>query len=151
MANRKLLERLFSGDGIVCETAEETARLGREVSTLIEPGTVLSLEGPLGAGKTQFSKGVAAAIGCREEASSPSFTLVHEYAGGRLPIHHFDFYRLESAEELSGAGYDDCLAEGGIVVEWGDKFPEVLPTGAIRLRFEILAEGGRRIRGMRTP
>jgi tRNA threonylcarbamoyladenosine biosynthesis protein TsaE len=150
MANRKLLDGLFSAEGIVCETPEETTRLGREVSALLEPGMVISLEGPLGAGKTQFSKGVAAALGCSEEASSPSFTLVHEYAGGRLPMHHFDFYRLKSEEELNGAGYDDSLADGGIVVEWGDKFPEALPTGSIRLRFEILPEGGRRIRGVRT-
>jgi len=135
----------------VCQTPEETARLGGEVSTLMEPGTVISLEGPLGAGKTQLSKGVAAALGCAGEVSSPSFTLVHEYTGGRFPLRHFDFYRLKSAEELSGAGYDDCLAEGGIVVEWGDKFPEALPTGTIRLSFEILPEGGRRIRGVRTP
>jgi tRNA threonylcarbamoyladenosine biosynthesis protein TsaE len=116
----------------------------------MEPGTVISLEGPLGAGKTQLTKGVAAALGCVEEASSPSFTLVHEYAGGRFPLHHFDFYRLERVEELYGAGYDDCLAAGGIVVEWGDNFPEALPAGTIRLSFEILSKGGRRIRGLRT-
>src|SRR6476619_3007551 len=74
--------------------------LGRELSALLQKGTVISLEGPLGAGKTQLSKGVAAALGCRDEASSPSFTLVHEYAGGRLPLHHFDFYRLKSPDEL---------------------------------------------------
>jgi tRNA threonylcarbamoyladenosine biosynthesis protein TsaE len=152
MANRKpLLDELFSADGVLCATPEETARLGREVSTLIQPGTVISLEGPLGAGKTQLGKGVAAALGCREEASSPSFTIAHEYPGGRIPLHHFDFYRLKSSEELSGAGYDDCLAEGGVMVEWGDKFPEALPAGAIRLRIEILAGGERRIRGARTP
>lgn len=151
MANRKpLLDELFSADGVVCETPEATMRLGREVSTLIQPGTVISLEGPLGAGKTQLAKGVAAALGCPEEASSPSFTIVHEYAGGRLPLHHFDFYRLKSAGELIGAGYDDCLAEGGVMVEWGDKFPEALPARSVRLRIEVLPGGGRRIRGART-
>lgn len=151
MANRKpLLDQLFSPDGVVCETPEETARLGREVSALIQPGTVISLEGPLGAGKTQLIKGAAAALGCTEEASSPSFTIVHEYAGGRFPLHHFDFYRLKSPDELSGAGYDDCLADGGVMVEWGDRFPEALPEGSITLRIEILADGGRRIRGART-
>jgi tRNA threonylcarbamoyladenosine biosynthesis protein TsaE len=151
MANRKpLLAKLFSTDGVLCATPEETIRLGREVSTLVQPGTVISLEGPLGAGKTQLGKGVAAALGCSEEASSPSFTIVHEYVGGRLPLHHFDFYRLKSPEELSGAGYDDSLAEGGVMIEWGDKFPEALPPGSIRLRIEILAEGRRRIRGVRT-
>src|SRR5262245_54422387 len=152
MANGKpLLDKLFSREGIVCKTPEETFCLGREVSHLIEPGTVISLEGPLGAGKTQLSKGVAAALGCGEEASSPSFTIAHEYAGGRLPLHHFDFYRLTSPDELSGAGFDDCLAEGGVIVEWGDKFPEALPQGSIKLRMEILPGGGRRIRGARLP
>ena len=108
MANRKpLLEKLFATEGVLCDTPEETIRLGREVSTLLQPGTVISLEGPLGAGKTQLGKGVAAALGCSEEASSPSFTIVHEYVGGRLPLHHFDFYRLKSLEEFSGTGYDD--------------------------------------------
>jgi tRNA threonylcarbamoyladenosine biosynthesis protein TsaE len=151
MANRKLLlDELFSANGVVCDTPEETAGLGREVSALIEQGTVISLEGPLGVGKTQLSKGVAAALGCSEEASSPSFTLVHEYAGGRLPLHHFDFYRLKTAEELTGTGYDDCLADGAVLVEWGDKFPEALPADVIRLHFAILPEGGRRIRGVRA-
>jgi tRNA threonylcarbamoyladenosine biosynthesis protein TsaE len=150
MANRKpLLDALFSRDGVVCRTPEETTSLGREVSALIQEGTVISLEGPLGAGKTQFAKGVAAALGCVETASSPSFTLVHEYGGGRLPLYHFDFYRLKDADELFGAGFDDCLDAGGVVVEWGDKFPQVLPVESIRISFEILKEGGRRIRGSR--
>ncbi|MFZ0709964.1 MAG: tRNA (adenosine(37)-N6)-threonylcarbamoyltransferase complex ATPase subunit type 1 TsaE [Terrimicrobiaceae bacterium] len=152
MANRKpLLDVLFSREGVLCRTPEETVCLGKEVSALLEPGIVISLEGPLGAGKTQFTKGVAAALGCVDEASSPSFTLAHEYSGGRFPVHHFDFYRLERVEELDGTGYEDCLAAGGIVVEWGDKFPEALPAGSIRLFFEILPEGGRRIRGLRAP
>ena len=152
MANRKpLLDDLFSRDGVLCRTSEETVCLGKEVSALLEQGTVISLEGPLGAGKTQFTKGIAAALGCVDEASSPSFTLAHEYSGGPFPLHHFDFYRLERLEELDGIGYEDCLAAGGIVVEWGDKFPEALPSGTIRLIFEILPEGGRRIRGLRAP
>lgn len=152
MANRKpLLDQLFSADGVACDAPEETARLGREVSALIQRGTVISLEGPLGAGKTTLSKGVAAALGCYEEASSPSFTIVHEYPGGRLPLHHFDFYRLKNSDELCGTGFDDCLAEGGVIVEWGDKFPEALPEGSIKLRIEILPDGVRRIRGTWKP
>ena len=151
MANRKpLLDELFSREGVVCRTPGETVSLGKEVSALMEAGTVMSLEGPLGAGKTQLAKGVAAALGCAEEVSSPSFTLVHEYKGCRFVLYHFDFYRLKGVEELSGVGYDDCLAEGGILVEWGDKFPEALPAGTIRLSFEILPKGDRRIRGLRT-
>jgi tRNA threonylcarbamoyladenosine biosynthesis protein TsaE len=151
MANRKpLLDALFSQEGVVCQTPEETARLGEEISALIGPGTVVSLEGPLGAGKTQLAKGVAAALGCIDVPTSPSFTVMHEYAGGRFPLHHFDFYRLEGADELYSIGFDDCLADGAIVVEWGDKFPEALPAGTIRLNFAILPKGERRIRGLRT-
>jgi tRNA threonylcarbamoyladenosine biosynthesis protein TsaE len=151
MANRKpMLDELFSREGVVCRTPEETAHLGEEISTLIEPGTVLSLEGPLGAGKTQLTKGVAAGLGCSEEPSSPSFTIMHEYAGGPFSLHHFDFYRLRGTEELDGTGFDDCLVDGSIVVEWGDKFPEYLPARTIRLSFEILPRGGRRIRGSRA-
>ena len=147
MATRnQLLEQLFSNEGVVCETPEEMLALGRELSALLQKGTVISLEGPLGAGKTQLSKGVAAALGCRDEASSPSFTLVHEYAGGRLPLHHFDFYRLKSPDELMGIGYDDSLGNGAILVEWGDKVPEALPADAIRVRIEIQPGGGRRVR-----
>ena len=152
MANRNpLLEQLFSNEGVVCQTPEEMVALGRELSVLLQKGTVISLEGPLGAGKTQLSKGVAAALGCSDEASSPSFTLVHEYAGGRLPLHHFDFYRLKNSQELLEIGYDDSLGNGAIVVEWGDKFPDALPAGAVRIRIEILPEGGRRVRAAHQP
>jgi tRNA threonylcarbamoyladenosine biosynthesis protein TsaE len=147
---KPLLDSLFSRGGVLCRTPEETVALGEELSGLLERGLVISLEGPLGAGKTQFTKGVAAALGCRQEATSPSFTLVHEYAGSRLPLYHFDFYRLKNVDELIGAGFDDCLDGGCIVVEWGDKFPEALPKGSIRLKFEILPDGGRRIRGLRA-
>ena len=152
MANRNPpLDQLFSDQGVVCQTSDEMVALGREVSAPLRSGTVISLEGPLGAGKTQFSKGVAAALGCHDEASSPSFTLVHEYAGGRLPLHHFDFYRLKSSQELIGVGYDDSIGDGVVIIEWGDKFPEALPAGAVRVRIEILPEGGRRVRATHQP
>jgi tRNA threonylcarbamoyladenosine biosynthesis protein TsaE len=102
---------------------------------------VLSLEGTLGAGKTQFVKGFAAALGYEGEVSSPTFTLVHEYAC-RVPVVHFDWYRLEDAAEVTGLGWDDYLAGGEtLLVEWGDRFPELLPGGAWRVSFEIRGTG----------
>jgi tRNA threonylcarbamoyladenosine biosynthesis protein TsaE len=102
----------------------------------METGAAVSLEGPLGAGKTQFVKGFVAARGHAGEVSSPTFTLVHEYVDGAIA--HFDWYRLDEAAEVIGLGWDDYLADGGtLLVEWGDKFPELLPAGAWRVRFEI--------------
>jgi tRNA threonylcarbamoyladenosine biosynthesis protein TsaE len=120
-----------------CATAAETQALGARFARALPPGAVLSLEGPLGAGKTQFAKGFAAARGFDGEVSSPTFTLVHEYDG----VAHFDWYRLAAADEVTGLGWDDYL-DGGetLLVEWGDRFPELLPPGAWRLRFASQGE-----------
>lgn len=151
MANRKpQLADLFAGSGVFCAGPDDTGCLGAALAAELTPGAVVSLEGPLGAGKTRLTQGLVEAMGCDGAASSPTFALLHEYPGGRERVFHFDFYRLEKADELHTAGYDDCLAEGVTVVEWGDKFPEVLPPGTMRLRFEILPGGGRQITGTRT-
>lgn len=120
----------------VCASPEETRALGARVAEIAGADAVISLEGPLGAGKTQFAKGFAAARGHAGEVSSPTFTLVHEYAAGAVV--HFDWYRLDDAEEVLGLGWEDYLSGGGaLLVEWGDRFPELLPAGAWRVRFEI--------------
>lgn len=152
MANRKqALSDLLSPEGVVCHGEEETIQLGLDFALDQNPPLVISLEGTLGAGKTQFSKGLVNGWGCDTEASSPSFAIVHEYTGAKVPVFHFDFYRLESMEELIATGYDDCLGEGFVIAEWGDKFPEALPAGSLRLRFEILPDNGRRIQATRQP
>ena len=93
-------------------------------------GEVLALCGSLGAGKTHFTQGLARGLGIDPgSVTSPTFTLVHEYAGGRLPLFHFDFYRLEAEQELLGVGWEEYLDEPGIVVaEWADKFSHLLPA-----------------------
>ena len=133
----------------VCGSVAETHEAGRQLAGLLRGGEVLSLEGPLGAGKTTFVKGLAEGLGCRaDEVSSPTFTLVHEYPDGRLPLVHLDLYRLDSADELAALGFDDLLAGTTIAaLEWGDKFPEALPPGVWRFVFSMHGEA-RKIRRM---
>jgi tRNA threonylcarbamoyladenosine biosynthesis protein TsaE len=123
---------------LLCASPEETQALGVRFAAALEQGAVLSLEGPLGAGKTQFVKGFATALGHAGEVSSPTFTLVHEYMGGKSPLVHFDWYRLDEINGVIGLGWDDYLTCGEtLLVEWGDKFVELLPAGTWRVRFEI--------------
>lgn len=150
MANRNpIWDKIFAGEGVVCDGAADTRALGRELAEELSGKTVLSLEGPLGAGKTCFVQGLADGLGIDPSGvSSPTFTLVHEYPGGRIPLVHLDLYRLTSDAELAGLGYDEYLQEEGIcAIEWGDKFPEALPEAAWRIRFSI-EPGYRRIRGV---
>ena len=122
--------------------------LGRGLGRALKGGELLLLQGDLGYGKTVFVRGVAAALGVLpEEVSSPSYTLVHEYRGGRLPLFHIDLYRLDTPEEEVGAlGIEDILAAGGVVlVEWGEKLPPFLRRGATTIRFHDVGEGSRRI------
>lgn len=110
----------------------ETVAAGIELANEFDAGTVVVLSGTLGAGKTCFTRGIAQGLGFEGDTGSPTFSLVHEYRGGRLPIFHFDFYRLESVDELLDIGWEEYLTEGGVTVaEWADKFPEVIPPGAL--------------------
>ena len=108
-----------------------TVDYGRVMATGLTAGDCLALVGDLGAGKTHLTKGIVAGLDCESEVTSPTFTLVHEYRGGRLPAFHFDFYRIETAEEILAIGWDDYLdSEGVVIVEWADRFPELLPEDA---------------------
>lgn len=129
------------------ESPEAMEHLGRTAAGSAVAGSVIALVGGLGAGKTHWTKGFVAQIGCPSEVTSPTFGLVHEYAGGRLPVFHFDFYRLESPAELLAIGWDEYLDQAGVVIaEWGDKFPELLPPGTTWLRFTVEPDGGRSVR-----
>jgi tRNA threonylcarbamoyladenosine biosynthesis protein TsaE len=109
-------------------TPEATFDWGRELAASLRAGDVVALCGQLGAGKTQATKGILAGLGSQAAVTSPTFTLVHEYTDGRLPVFHFDFYRMDSAEEVLTVGWDDILDEPGVVIiEWADLFPELLP------------------------
>ena len=124
---------------------DETVAFGRRLAADARPGDVWALIGDLGAGKTHFVQGVCAGLGVLAAATSPTFALVHEYTGGRLPVFHFDFYRLENASEALALGWEEYVDEGGglMLVEWADKFPSLLPPGTRWLRFRI-GEGDRR-------
>ena len=118
------------------ESPDETRLIASEFS--LAPGAVLSLIGDLGAGKTEFVKGLAFGLGFENEVTSPTFTVVHEYRGGRLPLFHMDFYRLNEERELDEVGFDDYLMAGGVcAIECGDTFPNRLPRDSVTIRFII--------------
>lgn len=106
---------------------EETFELGKRLGAALEPGDVLVLTGDLGAGKTQLTKGIAAAMGVEDEVTSPTFALEAVHEGGRMPLYHFDLYRLHDAGELGDAGVWDVLGGDGVcVIEWGEQFSDEL-------------------------
>jgi tRNA threonylcarbamoyladenosine biosynthesis protein TsaE len=122
----------------IAETAEATRAVGVEFVGNLKPGDVVALIGDLGAGKTEFVKGLAAGLGSPVTVTSPTFTLIHEYRGGRVPLYHMDFYRLTSGSELDEIGFDDYLGESGIcAIEWANRFPERIPSGAIWVTLSI--------------
>lgn len=124
----------------------EMIEAGRRFAESLRPGDVVALDGDLGSGKTHFCKGLVAGLGSADAVTSPTFALVQEYRSGPFPVHHFDWYRIGSEEELLRLGWDDYLDEDAVVVvEWAEKFPALLPTGAIRLRFQHAGEGHRTI------
>lgn len=130
---------------IICRTAEECSAAGRDLAPRLEPGSVVTLDGPLGAGKTQFVKGLAEGLEITEEISSPTFTLIHEYNGPRGRLCHFDFYRMETPEEAAALGLEDYFGKEWCAVEWAEKFPELLPADCIRVQIQPRPDGSRRI------
>ncbi|HEY2572506.1 MAG TPA: tRNA (adenosine(37)-N6)-threonylcarbamoyltransferase complex ATPase subunit type 1 TsaE [Verrucomicrobiaceae bacterium] len=125
---------------------DETLAWGRALAQSLRAGDVIALTGNLGTGKTQAAKGIAAGLGSDAGVSSPTFTLVHEYGGGRVPVFHFDFYRMNSAQEVLGIGWDDYVDSGGVViVEWADKFPKIIPQNARWFHFMHEGDASRRV------
>jgi tRNA threonylcarbamoyladenosine biosynthesis protein TsaE len=134
-------------DIIISNSADETVEAGRRFAASLAGGEIICLAGDLGAGKTHFAKGIVAGLGGDpQEVTSPTFTIVHEYYGGRLPVFHFDLYRLESGRDLQNVGWDDYLDEGAVcLVEWADKFPNEVPFKAMWLDFLIQGDQTRRV------
>lgn len=114
-------------------SAPETEALGQKLAQKLHPGDIIAYTGDLGAGKTAFTRGVALGLGITERVTSPTFTIVNEYEEGRLPLFHFDLYRLGSSEELYDIGWEDYLARGGIcAVEWSENVDDAL-EGCVRV------------------
>ena len=143
---------------VITKSPEQTELLGKKLAAFLRPGDVIAYYGDLGAGKTAFTRGLAAGLGIREAVTSPTYTIVNEYLSGRMPLFHFDMYRLSSSEELFDIGWEDYLTRGGVcAVEWSENVADAL-TDAISITIEkdpaqldwrkITIEGGARFEAL---
>ena len=127
------------------DSPEQTEQIGAALGKLLTPGTVIAYEGDLGAGKTAFTRGLAKGLGAKDMVTSPTYTIVNEYLSGRLPLFHFDMYRLTSADDLWDIGWEDYLERGGVcAVEWSENVTDALEN-PIFIRLEKVDENTRRI------
>jgi len=130
-----------------CRDAAETRSHAARLLPSLKPGTIIRLHGPLGAGKSEWVRGLASALGIQEEIPSPTFTLCQPLLGGKLPLEHWDLYRLEKARDWEALGWPECLITPGLVaVEWPDRYPGQWPESAIDLEIEPQKDGTRLIR-----
>ena len=119
---------------LLSHSPEETEDIGARLAEQLGPGAVVAFTGDLGAGKTAFTRGLARGLGVPDRVTSPTFTIVNEYEGGRLPLFHFDMYRLSSADELFDIGWEDYLRRGGVcAVEWSENIAGALEPDAVRV------------------
>ena len=129
----------------ITKSPAETEAVGAALGKIIKAGTVIAYRGDLGAGKTAFTRGLARGLGCKELVTSPTYTIVNEYLGGRLPLFHFDMYRLRSSDDLWDIGWEDYLDRNGIcAVEWSENVEDALED-ALSITIEKLGEESRRI------
>ena len=127
---------------IITKTPQELAYLGGRMAQLLQPGDFLALDGDLGAGKTLFTQGLAQGLEVAEEISSPTFTIIHEYESGGLPLYHMDVYRIKHPEEMYDLGYEEYFYGNGItVVEWAQLIAELLPEEYLGIEIAIAPEG----------
>jgi tRNA threonylcarbamoyladenosine biosynthesis protein TsaE len=120
----------------ITESPAETEAFGKKLGQLLEPGSVVALFGEMGVGKTALTRGIAAGLGIPEGVSSPTFALVHQY-DGRLPVYHFDMYRVETWDDLYSTGFFDFLDSGGvIIIEWSENIENAIPENAIRIHLK---------------
>ena len=136
---------MASSVAIIANDEHDTERFGAALASVVPPGTVVGLIGTLGAGKTRLVQAVAAALGVPSgNVTSPTFVLVNEYAGGRMPVYHFDTYRLKDEDEFLALGPDEYFESSGVTfVEWADRVAELLPTERLEINIEVTGETSR--------
>ncbi len=132
---------------LILKSTEDTKKLGAQLAENAVPGTVIALTGDLGAGKTTLTKAIAKGLGISETLTSPTFTIVCEYDSGRLPLFHFDVYRVHDSEDLFEIGFEDYMHKGGLcVIEWADLLEDgMLPEDAVRIRLSYGEDDDERI------
>lgn len=120
---------------IISHSVDDTEKAGVRLAAVLPRGSVVAFAGDLGAGKTAFIRGLAQGLGIHDRVTSPTFTIVNEYEGGRLPLFHFDLYRLPDSDALFEIGWEDYLRRGGIcAVEWSERIPDALEEDCIRVK-----------------
>lgn len=131
---------------ITTTSPEETQALGEILASFLQPDDVVLFAGDLGAGKTQFVQGVARGLGVQASVTSPTFNILLEYHGGRLPLYHFDLYRLDEPEELDDIDFFGVLeSDGASFVEWSEKFPEEMPEDFVSISLAVASDGSREL------
>jgi len=142
----------MQGECVLCHREGETLALGQRWAAGLEAGDVLLLKGVLGAGKTCLAKGLALGLGLvADDVASPTFTLIREHLGGRLPFYHMDFYRLDGPSELAKLGLEEYFDGAGVcVVEWPERLGSLAPEGAWQVGIDVLPDGSRRIEAKRA-
>ncbi len=122
---------------IKTHSEKETFELGKRIANAVNPGTVILFYGDLGAGKTVMTKGIAAGLGITEMITSPTFTIMQEYEGGRMPLYHLDVYRIEDPDEMEEVGLNEYIYGNGLtVIEWAEQIEDILPEDAIKITIE---------------
>ena len=131
----------------ITNSAEETIELGKKIGSLLKPGDVIAMTGTLAAGKTTITKGIAQALGIKDNITSPTFCLISEYEGEKMPLYHFDVYRLDGEEDFETLGADEMLYGKGVcIIEWSEKVKSELPSKTIWMTITPSDGGERTIR-----
>lgn len=131
----------------ISHSPEETEKIGEELGQKLKGGEVIAFRGGLGMGKTRFTRGLAKGLGCNENVTSPTFALINEYLSGRIPLYHFDMYRISGWEDLYSTGYFDYIEQGGIIAaEWSENIENALPNNTIFVEISRLGENEREIK-----